>query len=1848
MLQCSFCNREILEVELADGRCPQCGSVLVWNEAGDEPAQPMRNALGDTLTTLDVSSEPIVEEFAAPVASEPQPAPVASKTEPPPEEPPDRDDDPGTVDDQKIYETLRPKKLSSDDKQVLKSKWGSTLHGAANARMTLKAGTPDYSAAVMRSVPRRGVQSPGDTADESADYQLIDVIGEGGVGIVYAARQPSVDRTVAVKMLRPDLAVEWGQRQKFLAEAVVTGDLDHPNIVPIHELGHRDDGALFYSMKRVSGTPWSDVVHRKSREENLDILMKVADAIAFAHSRGVVHRDLKPENVMLGEFGEVMVMDWGIAMPTVRFHRQDSLMQSGELGGTPAYMAPELATGPVEKIGAPADVYLLGGILYEIITGLTPHTGEDVMDCVEAAAANEIQSTEHSGELVNIALRAMATEPEDRYATVQEFQSAIREYLSHTESIALSTRAEEDLELAGKSGDYQDYARSLFAFQESFALWDGNHRAAMGISAAKVAYAKCAHDKGDYDLGVSLLDEDDPTHQRLLDKLRASQKERDARQQRLKNMRRTLGITAAAFVCAICIGLVAVWNAKNEAEVSRQVAVTNEEEAVKQRRLVKKKADDLKKSIEKVDKAHKKLEKQKKRADKEAIAAKRERDRAKTAQMREKIANLKTEYNRYLAGVSLIDEKIGDNAFEDARRMLTDLKSHGRDRWEWQRLNYLTNLALWELQPNAFVEAVAFSPNGSRFVSGDHNGQVRIHSNAIRSGELGRGIEFEHAKKVAVRAVAWSPDGRIVATAGDDGIIRLWNATDASPHQPHVLPMPAVERERKQETVDNTVNALKFSFGRSSRTTRGTRWLVASSANGAVVVWDLNTGTQAHPPLRMHSRGVWDVDVDPAQSRIVSAGDDGRIIIWNIDHDRRKNGDGVWIATTDGASVKPLEYADFHGDRVFSVAFSPDGRRIVSSGSDNRVLVWKPENAKPVDLKARVEGRRETSKMDLVLKSHSAPARCVRFSPDPAGRLILSASDDNTVVVWDAASGRKLHTLQGHGTWVRACAFAPQSLDFSHKSEGRVDATVLTGSYDKTVRLWRLSQANGELVFDQERNEVLDVAYDPKQNRVAVAREDGVVRMYKVPQRTRTTAAGWSIVRDLQEGHEFLATTAVFFKPDPKNGRRFLTGAMDGTVRLWNADTGTQIALLPNTGSSAAVALSPDEKWIATAGPNQEVLLWEVARLGRKSPRPIRLDGHRAGVVAVAFSPDGKTLVSGDSRGRCLVWDYRQRGAARPLNGNPLRNEHDRRLVGLAVGPNGKRVVTASTDASVIEWDITTGKALRTFRLPDAIVAFAQSPDGNLIAAAVATDSGRNAKSKDRAVLRLIDLTTGGFRDEIFQRTTISSLRFRPDGTRLLAVKRVAGREFPVVQEWKVDSVRMAMATAEVAREDVWTAAYAPDGPRVLTVGGRNARLWKSLDGEQSLIFGEHAAVQTVRFSPNGEFLVSGAADGWVKVWSTANSHSSQRLPVQHDGPVIASSFLAADGKQLCTVGGKSIAFWKYDAERGMWSADKTPLAVNVADVPKQQISAASFTRDGRFLAIVAGGTMVELWDLKERRPRGRFLAVQPPERHEKPVRCIRLSDDARWIVTGDDDSDAYIWEQTGGGEWQPIARLEGHTAPIRSVDVSADRQRVLTASEDRTAKLWDTRELVVGMPVEHDARLELIREDLFNDLGKIANRIAAPDATSRFAASESNRKIVERQLKTLGEFFDNGNAPALKEADQQAWRNATKARLLDLKQDVKDWKLPYKPEDTDEQKKEIYADQLKRWEMLVAPATALRRLVIGPDKISEIYTLRGHTRELTTIRFSDDGKAILTGGLDGVAILWPSLAHGKADNAKR
>ncbi len=383
---------------------------------------------------------------------------------------------------------------------------------------------------------REFVCQAGDLTDETPAYEVNALLGEGGMGRVYEARQTSVDRAVAIKIIKPDVLAQKDLRDEFLAEAIATGALDHPHIVPIHDIAMEQSGTLFYVMKRIKGRSWEEARPKLNIDENLEILLRVTDAVAFAHSQGVIHRDIKPENVMLGDHGEVQMLDWGLSVAVSATAKASALTYENALAGTPAYMAPEMARGDHTAIGVHSDIYLLGAVLYEIVTGHPPHVHEQTLETITLAANNMIAPADREHELIRIALKAMRSQPEKRYKSVRTFVNAVKRYQAHASSIHMTERAMKHLRTAKRSKLYRDFGRAMFGYREALRTWDRNDDACQGLQEAEVAYATCALDHGDLDLASSLLKPDNPQHAPLLKKVDRARHQRRFRQRSLNSL----------------------------------------------------------------------------------------------------------------------------------------------------------------------------------------------------------------------------------------------------------------------------------------------------------------------------------------------------------------------------------------------------------------------------------------------------------------------------------------------------------------------------------------------------------------------------------------------------------------------------------------------------------------------------------------------------------------------------------------------------------------------------------------------------------------------------------------------------------------------------------------------------------------------------------------------------------------------------------------------------------------------------------------------------------------------------------------------------------------------------------------------------------------------------------------------------------------------------------------------------------------------------------------------------------------------------------------------------------------
>jgi eukaryotic-like serine/threonine-protein kinase len=306
---------------------------------------------------------------------------------------------------------------------------------------------------VIEAIPVAGEHeiSPSEVRAEGiptpANLRIFRELGRGGMGRIHPATDRNLLRHVALKRLDKELAREPFYRDGFIAEAQMTGQLEHPNIVPVHELAIDPSGVPYFTMKLVLGVSFEAWLRDASRplgsterlEDGLDVFVKVCDAVAYAHHRGVIHRDIKPENIMVGAFGQVYLMDWGLARLTRTKPASGKMAQMEAPGpvGTPGYMSPEQARGNPSEMDERSDVFGLGAVLYQIVTGKTPFGDErDPEATMKLARAGSIVPIEQasasvgvSKRLRDIVARATAPKPADRYATVVELQKDVMSFL---------------------------------------------------------------------------------------------------------------------------------------------------------------------------------------------------------------------------------------------------------------------------------------------------------------------------------------------------------------------------------------------------------------------------------------------------------------------------------------------------------------------------------------------------------------------------------------------------------------------------------------------------------------------------------------------------------------------------------------------------------------------------------------------------------------------------------------------------------------------------------------------------------------------------------------------------------------------------------------------------------------------------------------------------------------------------------------------------------------------------------------------------------------------------------------------------------------------------------------------------------------------------------------------------------------------------------------------------------------------------------------------------------------------------------------------------------------------------
>ncbi|EMD36503.1 hypothetical protein CERSUDRAFT_95801 [Gelatoporia subvermispora B] len=570
------------------------------------------------------------------------------------------------------------------------------------------------------------------------------------------------------------------------------------------------------------------------------------------------------------------------------------------------------------------------------------------------------------------------------------------------------------------------------------------------------------------------------------------------------------------------------------------------------------------------------------------------------------------------------------------------------------------------------VTSVAFSPDGAVVVSGSLDGTIRVWN--TRTGELMMDPLVGHSK--GVRCVAFSPDGAQIISGSNDRTLRLWDAKTGHP----------LLRAFEGHTGD--VNTVMFSPD-------GMR-VVSGSYDSTIRIWDVTTGENVMAPLSGHSSEVWSVAFSPDGTRVVSGSSDMTIRVWD--------------ARTGAPIIDPLVG---HTESVFSVAFSPDGTRIVSGSADKTVRLWDAATGRPVL---------------QPFEGHSDAVWSVGFSPD--GSTVVSGSGDRTIRLWSAdimdtnrsppvvpssaalpdgtlSQGSQVQVLidnedsapgtnmkprsapseryQGHSSTVRCVAFTPDGTQ------------IVSGLEDKTVSLWNAQ--TGAPVLDplQGHGEpVTCLAVSPDGSCIASGSADETIHLWDA----RT---GKQMTNPLT-GHGNWIHSLVF-SPD---GTRVISGSSDDTIRIWDARTGRPV-MEPLEGHSDtvwSVAISPNGTQIVSGSADATLQLWN-ATTGDQLMEPLK--GHGEEVFSVAFSPDGARIVSGSMDATIRLWDARTGGAAM----EPLRG-HTASVLSVSFSPDGEVIASGSSDATVRLWNATTGvpvmKPLEGHS--DAVCSVVFSPDG--------------------------------------------------------------------------------------------------------------------------------------------------------------------------------------------------------------------------------------------------------------------------------------------------------------------------------------------------------------------------------------------------------------------------------------------------------------------------------------------------------------------------------------------------------
>jgi WD40 repeat protein/serine/threonine protein kinase len=1045
-------------------------------------------------------------------------------------------------------------------------------------------------------------------------YRLLEQIGEGGFGVVFMAEQQQpFRRKVALKVLKPGMDT----RQivaRFEAERQALALMDHPNIAKILDAGTvgpvsrtgpdtlsgtaeglvRETGPTgrpYFVMELVRGIPITQFcdANRMAPRQRLELFAVVCQAVQHAHQKGIIHRDLKPSNVLVTLHDGtpvVKVIDFGIAKALGQSLTDKTLFTGFvQMIGTPLYMSPEQAEMSGLDVDTRSDIYSLGVLLYELLTGTPPldqermrQVGYDEMrrlireeepprpstristlgeSAVTVSANRQTDPKQLSrflkGELDWIVMKALEKDRSRRYETASALAADVKHYLT-----------DEPVEACPPSTLYR--FRKFAQRRKGVLMTATVVAAAVLVAVAGLAVSTTLTLRSNQELHLA-LDREQDTLER---------ERQNAYYQRIALAERE-------------------WTANNLSRYDRLLDECPENLRGWEWHYLKRKRYNTLAPL---------------RHDAAVLCAAISPDGRRIASGSQdgvvKIWDSQT--GRNLASFAAHQDHVRRVGFSpDGRRLATASWDKSVKIWDMQALDQDRSAApLLTLKHAGAVSSVVFSPDGQRLASGGGRevkgaGEVRLWD-----ATTGTPVGALAGHSGGVYGVAFSPDGQRLASANADKTIRIWNAHTGQEQltfRGHTQPVWCVAFSPDGRRLasgsgdtDGTVGELKIwdaQTGQEEFTLRGHTMVVfcvafspdgkrlaSGSRDQTVKLWDVTTGQEALT-LHGHLSNVRTVMFSPDGRRMISACHDGRIRIWDA---------------TPNSDAKDMDALTLRGDGqpVNSVAFGPADRRLLASAhQDGTIRLWDAATGKP----------RATLQAD----THGVNA--VAFSPD--GQYLAAAILTGIVKIWDTR------------TWMEVLALSlptrqrPMSITFSR--DGRYLAVA---GYDFLVTIFEV--AGGKKTHELRAHNwvIFGLAYSPDGQVIASASADGTIRLWDVTTGQETANS------PLRQAEHVLGVT---FRPD---GRRLISAGWDRTIRSWDTTTWKQRHLLRDpTGGPSSVAFSPDGRRLAWGGTDATVKVWDEA-----TDEIHILRGHTSWVWCVTFSPDGKQIASASADGTVRIW----------------------------------------------------------------------------------------------------------------------------------------------------------------------------------------------------------------------------------------------------------------------------------------------------------------------------------------------------------------------------------------------------------------------------------------------------------------------------------------------------------------------------------------------------------------------------------------------------------------------------------